>query len=82
MGAVLGVAAWSRGQEKIAGASSFSTSVGSPSPFQNQEQTSTFSSDETVDPVTSDNSINKATRPVVKKPTVTNSSPDSVLDRD
>jgi hypothetical protein len=82
MGAVLGVAAWSRGQEKIAGASSFSTSVGSPSPFQNQQQISTFSSEKIVDTVTPVNQINKPARPVVKKPTVTNSNPDSVLDRD
>ena len=86
MGAVLGVAAWSRGQEKIAGASSFSTSIGgSPSPFQNQQPqqvTSTFSSEKIVDTVTPVNPINKPARPVVKKPTVVNSNPDSVLDRD
>ena len=81
MGAVLGVAAWSRGQEKIAGASSFSTSVSSTSPFENQEQTSTFSSEKIVDNVASVNEINKSARPVVKKPTISSSS-DSILERD
>jgi hypothetical protein len=80
MGAVLGVAAWSRGQEKIAGASSFSTSFNSPPSFQNQQQTTAFSSEKIVDTVAPVNSI-KSERPVVKKPTIS-SSPDSILERD
>ena len=69
MGAVLGVAAWSRGQEKIAGASTIPTIVGSPSPIQTT----------IPDPTPVDSSI-KPTRPVVKKPVI-NSNSDSVLDR-
>jgi hypothetical protein len=76
MGAVLGVAAWSRGQEKIAGASTFPTTIGSPSPIQQQ---TTFSSEKITDTLTPVNDV-KPLRPVVKKPVI-NSNPDSVLDR-
>jgi hypothetical protein len=77
MGAVLGVAAWSRGQEKIAGASTLSTSIGSSSPIQQQ---TSFSSETTTDTITPVNTT-KAQRPVVKKPVI-NSNPDSILERD
>ena len=77
MGAVLGVAAWSRGQEKIAGASTLSTSIGSSSPIQQQ---TSFSSETTTDTITPVNTT-KTQRPVVKKPVI-NSNPDSILERD
>jgi hypothetical protein len=69
MGAVLGVAAWSRGQEKIAGAN-LAPAI--------QQQNSYVPEMTTNRVVSTDNT--KQGRPVVKPPKI-NSNPDSVLER-
>ena len=76
MGAVLGVAAWSRGQEKIAGASTFSTAVDYQPSIQQQ---SSYVPEMTTNHVVSTDNT-KHERPVVKPPKI-NSDPDSVLER-
>jgi hypothetical protein len=79
MGAVLGVAAWSRGQEKMSGANMSSSMGGGMGGMGSMGSSSSMSSSMSYDsqtPIANPTPI----KPSVRKP-IASSDPDSVLDR-